>query len=173
TTLEIDARDLIQVDCGEYECPKNRWPEHRSLEEKVRDVDERGANGEPPQPENVAHRIRHEQHDVREMHQIVSELHIHREPPARGTPAHLPPSPPARRRADRDLVERYGECSSVACRSWKRAPVASMRPWSNAASQVVRSTREGELFGRGRGGQAPASDTQRPLTACASTLEWA
>ena len=77
TSLEIEAGDLIEIDRGEYERPENRWPEHCTLKEEVRDVSERSGNGKPAQPQDVAHRIRRQHQDVREMHQIICNVHIY------------------------------------------------------------------------------------------------
>src|SRR5262249_38951757 len=55
--FQIYARDLIEINGREYQCPQNRRPEHGILEEEVRDVSKRGRNRKPTQPQNVPHRV--------------------------------------------------------------------------------------------------------------------
>jgi len=79
--LEINPGDLIEVDGREHERPEDGRPQDGRLKKKVRHVGERSGDGEPPQPQHVAHRIRHEKQDVREMHEVVDRLNIHHGPP--------------------------------------------------------------------------------------------
>src|SRR5262249_458117 len=63
-SFEIEPCDLIKIDRGKDERPEDRWPEHATLKQQVRNVRERRGNGKPAQPEYVAHRIRDEKQYV-------------------------------------------------------------------------------------------------------------
>src|SRR5215510_10975194 len=53
-SFQIYARDLVEINGREYQCPENRRPEHGILKEKIRDVSKRGGNRKPSQPQNVS-----------------------------------------------------------------------------------------------------------------------
>src|SRR5262245_27451578 len=57
-SLEVDARDLVEIDGGEHQRPEYRRPQHGMLKQEIRHVGERRRHSKPAQPQDVPHRIR-------------------------------------------------------------------------------------------------------------------